>query len=122
MLGPSGIFNQGFSVYDTAQTSSLLVRLGISEVEVTLPQHLDALRSEGIDAYISARSASGDDGLPQSASVRINSTHTGAIIAGISWQNGWGGQSGSMADRTMRKDLTEAAEEIAEEIAKRLAR
>ena len=60
--------------------------------------------------------ADGNDGLPQSASVRINSTHTGEILAGVSWQNGWGGQSGSIADRTMRKDLTKAAEEIVSEI------
>ena len=66
------------------------------------------------------RGAASYDGRPQSASVRVNSTYDGTIIAGLSWQNGWGGVAGSMADRTMRKDLTQAATEIAEELTKRL--
>ena len=74
-----------------------------------------------MDAVLSARAVAGYDNTPQSASVRVNSTHTGDILAGISWQNGWGGQAGSMADRTMRADLSQAASEIAEELANRLA-
>jgi hypothetical protein len=112
--------NRGFHVIDTAQTSQLLVRLNLNEVEVTQPQNLARLRDGGIDAYLSARAAAGYDGRPQSASVRVNSTYNGTIIAGLSWQNGWGGMAGSMADRTMRKDLVQAAIEIAEELTKRL--
>jgi hypothetical protein len=68
------------------------------------------------------RAIAGYDGKPQSASVRLNSTKTGAIVAGVSWQNGWGGQAGSMADRMQRKDLADAADEIARNIAKNLPR
>ena len=106
--------------FDTSQTSSLLIRLNLEEMEVVRPENLARLRTEGIDAYLVCRSAAGRDGLPQSASVRINSTHTGAILSGLSWQNGWGGQAGSIADRTMRKDLSEAASEIARELTARL--
>ena len=114
------LFNLGYQVFDTSQTSSLLVRLNLSEMEVVRPENLTRLRAEGIDAYLVCRAAAGSDGLPQSASVRVNSTHTGAILAGLSWQNGWGGQAGSIADRTMRKDLSEAASEIAHELSTRL--
>jgi len=114
------LFNRGFHVIDTAETSNLLVRMGLSEIEVTTPENLARLRDQGVDAYLVARSAAAADGRPQSASVRVNSTHTGAILAGVTWQNGWGGIAGSPADRVMRKDLTEAAVEIAIDLAKRL--
>ncbi len=66
--------------------------------------------------------AAGYDGQPQSASVRVNSTRNGKIIAGVSWQNGWGGMAGSIADRTMRQDLTEAAVEITDSLVEQLGR
>ena len=114
------LFNMGFQIVDTAETSNLLLRLGLSELEVSQPENLRRLHDEGVDAYLSVRSVAGQDGAPQSATVRVNSTHDGSILAGLSWQNGWGGMAGSMADRTMRKDLVEAATEIAHELAKRL--
>ena len=129
-LAPSGgimadavgieLFNHGFQVFDTAQTSNLFVRLDLSEVEVARPAGLRALVAEGIDAYIAVRSVAGAGNQPQSASVRVNSTHNGAMLAGLTWENGWGGMAGSIADRTMRSDLSEAADEIAEELAERL--
>ena len=129
-LAPSGglladaigveLFNRGITVIDTHATSQMLVRLNLSEVEIMRPQHLSSLRDEKIDAYLSARSAAGMDGRPQSASVRLNSTHTGQILAGVTWQNGWGGMHGSIADRLMRKDLNQAAQDIARELMKQL--
>jgi hypothetical protein len=38
----------------------------------------------------------------------------------VTWQNGWGGYSGSDADRAMRKSTTEAAQEIATELITKL--
>ena len=76
----------------------------------------------GIAVVFSAKTVGGYDGKPQSASVRLTSTRTGAIVAGLSWQNGWGGEPGSMLDRTKRKDMAEAADEIAKEIAKNIPR
>jgi hypothetical protein len=50
----------------------------------------------------------------------MNSTDTGQILAGVTWQNGWGGECGSMADRTMRSGLSQAARQIADALAARL--
>jgi len=78
------------------------------------------LKGQGIDVYLSIKSAAAYDGLPQSASVRINSTSDGKVVGGCSWQNGWGGQAGSIMDRTMRKDITAAAVEITNILVKQL--
>lgn len=104
--------NAGYQVFDSQQISQLFVRLNLDEFEIAKPQNMLLLKDKGIDVYLFVRSASGQDGLPQSAATRLNSTHTGKIITGVTWQNGWGGQAGSIADRTMRKDITEAAKEI----------
>jgi len=131
-LAPSGglladavgveLSNRGFEIIDTQQMTALLVRLNADETELLRPQSIEALRSRGIDAVLSVRAASSPDGRPQSASARLNSTHTGRVISGVTWQNGWGGRAGSMADRTMRKDLTEAAREIADALSPTLQR
>lgn len=111
------LFERGFNVYDTAQSSALLVRLDMTEVEVTEPQSLTALREQGIDAYLTVRAAAGHDGAPESAVVRLTSTHTGQVVAGLSWQNGRGGMAGSPADRMMRAGLAQAADQIATAVA-----
>jgi hypothetical protein len=105
--------NRGFTVIDSSTTSSMLVRLNLNEVEITRPEGLSKLKEQGIDAFLTVRSGGGYDQQPQSASARMNSTHTGQVLAGVTWQNGFGGQAGSPADRLMRKGLTEAATEIA---------
>jgi hypothetical protein len=112
--------NRGFSVIDVSAMTQMMVRLNLNEIEVSQPQGLAKLKSQGIDAYLVVRSAGGYDGLPQSASARVNSTATGQVIAGVSWQNGWGGEAGSIADRTMRQGLTGAAEEITNSLEKSL--
>ena len=112
--------NRGYNVIDSATTSKMMVRLNLNEIEVTRPEGLAKLRDQGIDAFLSVRAAGGYDQQPQSASARINSTHTGRVLAGITWQNGWGGQAGSIADRQMRKGLAEAATEIADALAKNI--
>lgn len=114
------LFNRGFQVVDTTQTTALLTRLNLTELEIMRPESLSSLRSSGIDAVLSARSVAGYDGRPQSASVRVNSTGTGQILAGVTWQNGRGGAVGSPADSMMRSDLSEAASEVAGELAQRL--
>lgn len=114
------LFNNGLTVHDTAQTRGLLVRMDLSEVEVVRPTNLEALRVEGIDAYIVVRMAAGSDGRPDSASVRVTSTHDGTIISGFSWQNGWGGKAGSLADRSMRTNVAGAAKKIGRKLAEQL--
>lgn len=129
-LAPSGglladaigieLFNHGLAVIDTAETSNLFARLNLHEAEVSRSQNLTLLRREGIDAYLMVKSAAGYDGLPQSATARLTSTHNSKLLVGVTWQNGWGGMHGSIADRMMRQDVTDAAQKIAKEIVKRL--
>lgn len=131
-LSPSGgllaeavgieLSNLGYSIVDSSATTSLLVRLNLDEFELSTPQGLQQLHSKGIDAYLTVKASGAYDQQVQSASARATSTHTGEIIAGVTWQNGWGGQPGSIADRTMRKGVNEAAREIAEAISNALPR
>ena len=112
--------NPGFTVIDSTTTSSMMVRLNLNEVEITRPEGLAKLRDQGIDAFLVVRTAGGYDQNPQSASVRMNSTHNGQVLAGVTWQNGFGGGAGSPADRIMRKGLAEAATEIATALVERV--
>ena len=114
--------NLGYTIIDSASTSNLLVRLNMDEFEVSTPQGLEKLKTKGIDAYLTVKSAGAYDGQPQSASARASSTHSGRIIAGVNWQNGWAGHPGSIADMAMqmRKGLIGASQEIATSLAKSL--
>lgn len=112
---------RGFRIVDSAATSSLIVRLKLNEVEIAQAAGLSKFKSQGVDAVLVVRSVGGQDQQPQSASARMSSTETGALIAGVTWQNGFGGQAGSIADRVMRKGLAQAATEIASELAARVS-
>ena len=112
--------NRGFTVIDSSATSSMMIRLNLNEVEIAKPEGLSKLKNQGIDAILVVRTAGGQDDNPQSASARMNSTQNGQVLAGVTWQNGFGGQAGSMADRVMRKGLADAAAEIASALAERL--
>lgn len=114
------LFNSGITVVDANEATKIIGRVGLEEFDVTSAQGYTALREAGIEAVLAAKSVAAADGTPESASVRITSTMSGEILAGITWQNGWGGQRGSIADRTMRKNLSEAAREIAGEIMNRI--
>lgn len=109
--------NLGYTITDSSSTSKLMIRLNIEEIEIATPQGFEKLKSKGIDAFLTVKGAGAYDDQVQSASARASSTHTGRIIAGVSWQNGWGGQAGSIVDRAMRKGLAEAAQEIASALA-----
>ena len=114
------LFNSGIKIVDAKETSTMIGRVGLQEFEITSAQGYAALRKSGIEAVLAVKSVDAKDGTPESASVRITSTASGEILAGITWQNGWGGQRGSIADRTMRMNLSEAAREIAGEIMNRI--
>ena len=111
---------QGYVIIDASVVSDLMVRNNLSEIQVALPKNLRLLKEEGIDAYLFVSTSGGYDGSPNSATVRVNSTHNGKLISGVTWQNAWGGQEGSMADRDMRKSVPEAAKQIAKELIKGL--
>jgi hypothetical protein len=112
--------NRGYTVVDSASTTRMMVRLNLNEVDIAQPVGLAKLKEQGIDAVLSVRAAGGYDEQPQSASARLNSTATGQVLAGITWQNGWGGQAGSVADRVMRKGLAQAAKELTDGLTKSL--
>lgn len=112
--------SRGLTIVDPTSTSSMMAGLNLTEVEITQPQGLAKLKKQGIDAILIVRSAASAAGDPQSASARMISTESGVLIAGVTWQNGWGGQSGSIADRAMRKGLSDAAAQIASELASRI--
>lgn len=101
-----------YTVIDSEQVTALFLRLNLSEIEMYNPSNLKLLKDKGIDSYLIVKCVSGRDDLPQSASVRLNKTSTGELLAGVSWENGWGGQSGSISDRVMRKNVSSAAAEI----------
>jgi hypothetical protein len=112
--------NRGFTVIDPASTSNMMIRLNLNEVEIARPEGMAKLRDQGIDALLVVKTAGGYDQQPQSASARMNSTRSGQLLAGVTWQNGYGGMAGSPADRIMRKGLSEAAAEIADALAARV--
>jgi hypothetical protein len=112
--------NRGFTVIDSATTSSMMVRMNMNEVEISRPEGLEKLKNQGIDALLIVRASGSYDQTPQSASARMNSTLNGQVIAGVTWQNGFGGGAGSAADRVMRKGLSEAAAEIAGALVERV--
>lgn len=101
-----------YTVIDSEQVTALFLRSNLSEIEIYNPANLRLLKDKGIDSYLIVKCVAGPDELPQSASARLNKTSTGELIAGVSWENGWGGQSGSISDRVMRKNVSSAAAEI----------
>jgi len=114
------LMNYGFNIFDTAITTSYMVRLNLSELEFAHPQNLRKLADDGIDAILIVKAVAGYDNRPNSATVRLVATKTGQIIIGGTWQNGKGGAKGSPADGMMRKDIGDAAKELAKGIGKSL--
>ena len=105
---------------DPEQTKGILGRVGISQVLIATSESYAALRNAGVDALLIVKDVMAQDGTPESASVRLTSTATRDVVAGLTWQNGWGGMRGSIADRTMRKNLVGAASEISNALVKRM--
>lgn len=114
--------NRGFTVLDSGSTITMMARLNLNEVEISKPEGVSKLKDQGVDALLTVRAVGAVDSQPQSASVRLNSTDGGKVLAGVTWQNGWGGIQGSIADRVMRSGLTEAASQIADALVARVAR
>jgi hypothetical protein len=111
------LMNHGFTVIDSAAMSNMMVRFNLNEVEISRPENLAKFKGQGIEALLVVRAVGGYDQMPQSASARMTSTKDGRLLAGATWQNGFGGQAGSIADRVMRQGLTQAAAQIARALA-----
>jgi hypothetical protein len=118
--------NRGYTVVEPQETATILgkggsvTRANPGDLPVLSPESLAALRSRNADAVLTVHGISGRDGRPNSATVRPTSTESGGTIAAVGWQNGWGGEGGSIAERIMRKDTATAASEIADALVKNL--
>ncbi len=89
------LFNMGVHVVDADETATIVGRAGMDEIEVTSIEGYAVLREKGLDAVLTAKAVMAADGRPESASVRVTDTATGDLLAGITWQNGWG-ESGDL--------------------------
>ena len=114
------LLNYDVRVFDTQQTSNLLIRFNLDEEEIMEPQNLATIAERGIDAILFVRTVAGYDDKPQSASIRLVHTSDGLLVGGLAWQNGKGGVAGSPLDRAQRKDIVDAAEEIARALAEQM--
>ena len=109
-------------IIDTSAVGNLMARNDLNESQISLPKNLRILKDEGFDAYLFVSTSGGSSDFPQSVTVRINSTDNGELISGVMWQNAWAGQEESVADRIMRKNIPQAAEQITKRLAKGLFR
>lgn len=77
----------GFQVFDTGHVSNLMVRMNVSEVEIFEPQNLRRLKTEGMDSVLQVRTVAyaGASHVLKSATVKLTSTETGMVLAGVSW-------------------------------------
>jgi len=116
------LFSQGFTVFDTRQTSTLMLRYNLDEAEVMRPEAISTFAEEGIDALLVVRTVAGYDDQPESVTIRVISTRTGQVIGALTWQTGHGGVRGSMLDRMKRKGMVDAARQIGKALARQLRR
>ena len=107
-------------VFDSDQTIQIARRVGIDEYHINSPEGLEGLRNKGVDALLIVKTMIGWDGKPQIVTARLINTHTSEVITSLSWENGWGGEFGSVADRTMRKSVPEAARQISVSLLNRI--
>ena len=108
-------------VMDTHSTMELLKRLGMKNIHATLPEGLELLRAEGIDAWMKASEATHPTSdTPQSVDIILTSTHDLKQFIKFTWNNAWSGMKGSLADYTMRKGRKAATKGVADEIVRRL--
>lgn len=108
-------------VLDTSATLSLLTELEIPSVRASLPENMEHMRARGVDAYLRIEMTHhliSED--PGDVNVRLFSTHHPEQCLQFTWHNARGGMRGSLADASMRKGRSAAADEIAAELVRRL--
>lgn len=107
------LLNGGHQIIDTTAVTGYMARYNLNEIELTMPQNISKLSSDGIDTILIVKTVAGYDGRPESATAKLVATSTGQLIVGVTWQNGKGGAQGSPADGIMRSNLSQAAKSIA---------
>jgi hypothetical protein len=114
------LLDRGFNIVTAAETDAMVGGIRINQLGVTAREYYAALHDKGVDAALTASTQMAGDGRPDKANAMVMDTISGNSLIDISWQNGWGGYSGSDADRAMRKSTSEAAQEMAKELITRL--
>ena len=112
--------DRGFNIVAAVETDTMAGGVKINQLDATAKEYFAALHQKGIDAALSTTTRMSNDGKPDTASARVTDTASGKYRIDVTWKNGWGGYSGSDADRAMRKSTSEAAHEMATELITRL--
>ena len=106
------LLNYDYKIVDIAQTTNLMMRLNLEEVELSQPQNMSLLAEENIDALLLVKSVAGYDDNIQSATAKLILTRNNKAVVGIIWENASAGQQGSLADRDVRVGLSYTATQI----------
>jgi hypothetical protein len=107
------LVKNGFQVYRKEETYRLIRNLGLMAIDPSRPEQLALLRKENIDAFLTCRTIFAEIvGRPMEIHLNLYSTDTGKRLIELDWENGWGGQAGSMADRSRKNNFTESAEAV----------
>jgi hypothetical protein len=112
--------NKGFTIVDASATTNRVRRENTRETEIIEPESIAQLRSRGVDAIVQVRSTTDRRANLVSATARMTSAHNSALLAAVSWQNANAGEVGSIADRTVKKGVSDAAADIANELVARV--
>lgn len=86
------LLNGGHQIIDTTVITGYMARYNLNEFELTMPQNISKLSSDGIDTMLIVKTVAGYDGRPESVTARLVATSTGQLIV---WSNlaKWEGQS-----------------------------
>ncbi len=114
------LLDRGLNIITEDETAAMVGGIRINQIGVSARVYYDALLEKGVDAALTASARIAQDGRPDYASAQVLDTASGDFLMDIAWQNAWGGYGGSDADRVMRKNTSEAAQEIVKELITKL--
>jgi hypothetical protein len=105
--------SHGVQVMSPLETRNLMTQLGFP-LERYYPDNAGKLKAQGVDAYLLlVQTTYGLSREIETATVQVKSTHTGAVLGDLTWQNGHHNLSGGHYPKDHCKDPNEAGEEIA---------
>jgi hypothetical protein len=94
-----------------------------TESALRSPDALAALRRSGIDALLVVRSVNDQYGRPRSATAVLYSTQSGALVSGVTWENGHGfGIEHSVTNSVLQVGNDQAAKEMVQTLASHIPR
>jgi hypothetical protein len=93
---------QGYTIFDTGATLALLMLMQKTQNDLFSPEVIARFKEHGIEAVLVVQKTDGNDGLPQTAQIRLHRTESVTDVGGIDWKNSW-----------IRRGTLESAQEIA---------